>query len=229
MSNLCVIPARGGSKRVPRKNIRNFCGKPMIAWSIEAAVASGCFSRVIVSTDDPDIASIAAAHGAAVPFMRPASLSDDIAGVMPVVRHALEWAREHATHPRFVACVYATAPFLRPELLRQALQVLVESGADFVLPVVEFEYPVQRALHLNSGGCLEFVEAAHASSRSQDLPIRYHDAGQFFAGRPEAFQNRDTVLSSRCAPLRLDRGECIDIDTEEDWKLAEKMFGIRSK
>jgi len=199
----------------------------MIAWSVEAAVASDCFSQVIVSTDDPDIASVAAVHGAAVPFMRPSSLSGDNAGLMPVVRHALEWVCEHGMQPRFVACVYATAPFLQPALLRRALQLLADSEADFVLPVAEFDYPVQRALHLNPEGCLELVDPSYASSRSQDLPPCYHDAGQFFAGRSDAFRNRDTVLSARCLPLQLGRGESIDIDTEEDWKIAEKMFGLR--
>jgi len=227
MSSICVIPARGGSKRIPRKNIRVFGGKPMIAWPVLAALESGAFDEVIVSTDDQEIAEIAVECGASVPFMRPAELSDDHTGVMPVVRHAITFLRDSGRAPVLAACVYPTAPFLRAGSLDRAMEELKRTDADFVLSVTSFEYPVQRALKLDEGGRLRFAQPEFALTRSQDLEHRYHDAGQFFAGRAAAMMEYDAVLFARCLPLVIPRDEAVDIDTEEDWQFAGKLHALR--
>lgn len=200
----------------------------MIAWPIEAALKSGAFDDVVVSTDNPEIAAVAEEYGASIPFVRPADLSGDFDGVMPAVRHGVEWMRTHGKAPAFVACIYATAPFVRAEVLRKALDMLAGSGADFVCAVTEFGYPVQRALSLDTAGFLHFAEPAYAMSRSQDLAPRYHDAGQFFIGSASAVGEYDVIVSSRCLPLPVARWEAVDIDTEEDWIFAERLFALRS-
>lgn len=221
---VAIIPARGGSKRIPRKNIRPFAGKPMIAWSIEAALASGVFDEVIVSTDDQEIADIAKAHGASVPCLRPAELSGDTAAFMPVIRYHLNALAEPAD---FACCVYATAPFIQPERLAEAMRNLMASDADFVFSVTPFEYPVQRSLRLNESNLLTFAEPEFALKRSQELEHRYHDAGQFFGGRIAAIMQHDAILFARCLPLIVPRDEAIDIDTEDDWRFAEKLHSLR--
>lgn len=223
---LAVIPARGGSKRIPRKNIRVFDGKPMIAWPIGALLDSGVFDEVIVSTDDQEIAAIAKDHGARVPFIRPAELSDDHAPVLPVLRHAIAWLRDRGPAPSVAFCAYPASPFLRPANLRQAMKVLEESDADFVLSVAAFDFPVQRALRLDEGGKLRFVQPEFALTRSQDLEQRYRDAGQFFGGRAAAIMEHDAVLFARCLPLVIPRDQAVDIDTEEDWRFAEKLHAL---
>ncbi len=227
MNSVCVIPARGGSKRIPRKNIRAFGGKPMIAWPILAALESRVFDEVIVSTDDPEVARIAEDFGASVPYVRPAELSDDHTGVMPVVRHAIAFFRDSGRAPLLAACVYPTAPFLRAASLRRAMEELTASDAEFVLSVTSFDYPVQRALKLDEAGGLRFAQPEFALTRSQDLEQRYHDAGQFFAGRVTAIMEHDAVLFSRCLPMIIPRDEAVDIDTEEDWQFAEKLCALR--
>ncbi|WP_257292348.1 pseudaminic acid cytidylyltransferase, partial [Endozoicomonas sp. ONNA1] len=153
--NVAIIPARGGSKRIPRKNIREFCGKPMIAWSIEAALESGCFDRVIVSTDDETIAEVARQFGAETPFSRPAALSDDFTGTLPVIRHAVEWLIQSGIAINYACCLYATAPFVSAESIREGHRKLLESGCNFALTVTSFAFPIQRALKINEGGRLE--------------------------------------------------------------------------
>jgi pseudaminic acid cytidylyltransferase len=227
MSILAIIPARGGSKRIPRKNVRPFHGKPMIAWSISAALESHVFDEVIVSTDDEEIASFAEDYGASVPFRRPADLSNDFAPTMPVMSHAIRWWEEHRGSVEIACCLQATAPFIRPSILREGLNLLSESPADFVLSVTRFAYPVQRSLKLNSEKMLDFVEPENALKRSQDLEPRFHDAGQFFIGRAGAFFRYQAVLFGKCLPIIVPEDEVVDIDTEEDWRLAEKLFSIR--
>lgn len=221
---VAIIPARGGSKRLPRKNIRPFAGKPMISWSIEAALESAVFDDVIVSTDDEEIAEIARASGASIPGLRPAELSGDTAAFMPVIRHHLRLLPEPA---ELACCIYATAPFVRAAALRQAVQTLRESEAEFVLSVTAFDYPIQRALKLNDSKQLGFVQPEYALKRSQELEPRYHDAGQFFGGRVSALMEHDAVLFARCMPLIIPRDEAVDIDTEEDWRFAEKLHALR--
>lgn len=222
---LAVIPARGGSKRIPRKNIREFCGRPMIAWAIEAARESGCFERIIVSTDDAEIAQISCQWGAEVPFVRPAALSDDYTGTIPVVAHALNWHMQHAAEkPEGVCCVYATAPFVRPEDLRQGLDALLRHGVDYAFSVTSFPFPIQRAVRIKANGRVEMFHPEHCNTRSQDLEEAYHDAGQFYWGRAEAWIDGRPIFNSEAIPVHLPRHRVQDIDTVEDWKRAELMF-----
>lgn len=230
---IAVIPARGGSKRIPRKNIRLFEGKPIIAWSIEAAIASGCFDRVIVSTDDEEIAAIALQYGADIPFMRPQSLADDFSGTADVVRHAIKSmntvSAEQQDMPlqKVVAacCLYATAPFVFPADISAGLQKLKEDQCDFVLAVTEFEFPIQRAIKLDVQSHVAMLNPEYASTRSQDLVKTFHDAGQFCWGMSDAWLQDKPIFSSRTAAIVIPRYRVQDIDTENDWRRAELMFG----
>lgn len=223
--NLCVIPARGGSKRIPRKNIRNFCGQPMIAWSIAAAQNSGIFDHVIVSTDDEEIAEIAIAHGASVPFMRPAALADDYTGITSVIRHAITWLRDVGKEFNLVTCVYATAPFIQSHDLVESSAILQrQPDADFVLAVTSFASPVQRAIAPSSKGWLKFLWPEFGHTRSQDTQESYHDAGHFFMGRSDAFMRYATTLSGQTLPYLIPRILSQDIDTHEDWQHATELF-----
>lgn len=222
--NVAIIPARGGSKRIPRKNIRDFCGKPIIAYSIEAAQKSSLFDRIIVSTDDMEIAEIALKYNAEVPFMRPKELADDYTGTNAVVKHAIKWLKAQGSQIEFVCCIYATAPFVSAELLRKGVKILVSSGKDFAISVTTYSFPIQRSLHLTSDGSLEPIWPENMSKRSQDLEETYHDAGQFYWGRPEAFLNETSGIPKTPVPIVLPRYLVQDIDTFEDWKRAELMF-----
>lgn len=222
--NLAVIPARGGSKRIPRKNIKEFCGKPMLAWSIEAAQQSGCFDDVIVSTDDEEIAAVAQQYGATVPFMRPAELSDDMTGTSPVVWHAIETLAAQGKEYNQVCCIYATAPFLAAESLKQAMDLLQQESASFVFSVTSFPYPIQRALRINSQGHAEMREPEYGPTRSQDLEEAFHDAGQFYLGSATSWLAKKGVFNSGALPFILPRFRVQDIDTPEDWVRAELMM-----
>lgn len=222
--NVAVIPARGGSKRIPRKNIRSFAGKPMIAWPIEAALQSCCFDQVIVSTDDAEIADIARASGAKVPFMRPETLSDDHTGTTPVIRNAIEWFVAQGIVPEQVCCIYATAPFVRPEDIRKGLEVLNSEGCEFAFSVTSYAFPIQRALRLTEQGRVEMFQPEHFNTRSQDLEEAYHDAGQFYWGQSSAWLAGKPIFSPSAAPVILPRYRVQDIDTPEDWERAEWMF-----
>lgn len=224
---IAVIPARGGSQRIPRKNVRPFGGKPMLAWSVEAALASQLFDRVVVSTDDDEIAAVACAHGAEVPFVRPAALADHHTATRPVVLHALRTLGvEPAAHP-FTCWLTATAPFVTAADLRRGLDTLVETGADFALSVARFSFPIQRALRLNAAGRIEMLYPEHRTTRSQDLEPAYHDAGQFYWGRTEAVLADLPTLSPRAVPVMLPTHRVQDIDTPEDWERAERLFRVR--
>ena len=221
---LAIIPARGGSKRIPRKNIKLFCGKPMIAWSIEAARQSGCFDHIVVSTDDAEIAEVARQHGAQVPFMRPAELSDDHTGTTAVIAHAIKWFATQGQTPAQVCCLYATAPFVSADDLRRGLDVLTETGSDYAFSVTSYAFPIQRAIRVNETGRVEMFNPAHFSTRSQDLEEACHDAGQFYWGRAEAWLQGRMIFSPAAAPVMLPRHRVQDIDTPEDWTRAEWMF-----
>lgn len=221
---LAVIPARGGSKRIPRKNIKPFCGKPVIIWSIEAAIYSGCFDRIIVSTDDEEIADVARTHGAEVPFMRPSELSDDHTGTTPVIAHAIEWQCKNGITPLAACCIYATAPFLRAEDLRRGLEDLKKTGADYVFSVTRYEFPVQRAIRIANSGRVEMLFPENFNTRSQELEETYHDAAQFYWGRAQAWLDGERIFSEMAIPLVLPRHRVQDIDTQEDWERAEWMF-----
>lgn len=221
---LAVIPARGGSKRIPRKNIKPFCGKPMIARSIEAALASGCFDRVIVSTDDAEIADVARQYGAQVPFMRPAELSDDYTGTVPVIRHAVDWFIANDEAPEQVCCIYATAPFVSGEDIRRGLEALTSDNCDYAFSVTSYAFPIQRAIRITSLGRVEMFHPEHFNTRSQDLEEAYHDAGQFYWGRALAWQEGRVIFGPYSSPVLLPRHRVQDIDTPEDWERAEWLF-----
>jgi N-acylneuraminate cytidylyltransferase len=221
---LCVIPARGGSKRIPNKNIKEFCGKPIIGWSIEAAIHSGCFDKVIVSTDDENIANIAISFGAEVPFFRPVNLADDYTGTVAVIQHATKWVSENWQQPDYVCCVYATAPFVRSLDITLGYEKILNEEADYVFSVASFESPIQRAIKINSAGRVEMMYPEHLNSRSQDLEEGYYNAGQFYWGTGEAWLTGKRVLSGNSSPIIVPRGRVQDIDTLEDWEHAELLF-----
>lgn len=220
---VCVIPARGGSKRIPRKNIRDFCGKPMLCWSIEAALSSGVFDRIIISTDDDEIADVATAAGAEAPFRRPAELADDHATTIAVIVHALDWLEARGDTPKALCCLYATAPFAQAQDIRDGLTRL--SDADWVIPVTTYAHPIQRALRQNHAGELAMLDPTLYATRSQDLEEAWHDAGQFYWAKSEAWRDparAPYVSHTRALPLPRHRVQ--DIDTPEDWARAEAMF-----
>lgn len=221
---IAVIPARGGSKRIPRKNIRNFAGRPIIAWSIEAAARSGCFHRIIVSTDDAEIASVARQCGAETPFMRPPELADDHAGTLPVMHHAVQWMVDAGMEPQQACCIYATAPFVQAEDIRRGLEVLEHGGCDYAFSVTRYPSPIQRALRLSDAGRIGMFQPEYFDCRSQDLEEAFHDAGQFYWGRAKAWLSEKTIFSADAAPVLLPRHRVEDIDTQEDWVRAEAMF-----
>ncbi len=226
---LAVIPARGGSKRIPRKNIRDFFGKPIIAYSIEQALASDLFDHVIVSTDDESIASVARTHGAETPFIRPAELADDYTGTNAVVKHAIEWYQEHGESVSLACCIYATAPFIKHEYLRDGHDRLVNSESLFAFSVTSFSFPIQRALRITESGQVDAFWPEHIASRSQDLEDAYHDAGQFYWGKANAFLEEEVMYSNVSIPVVLPRSQVQDIDTMEDWEYAEMLYGLMSK
>lgn len=221
---IAVIPARGGSKRIPRKNIKPFCGKPMIGWTIEAAVQSGCFERIIVSTDDVEIAEVARKFGAEVPFLRPANLSDDHSGTGPVVAHAIQWLTNEGSAPDLACCLYATAPFLRAEDIRCGYAAIREQGADYAFSVTSFPFPIQRALYLTETKRVAMFQPEHLATRSQDLTEAYHDAGQFYWGTAQAWCEGRRLFDAGSIPIELPRHRVQDIDVPEDWERAAWMF-----
>lgn len=224
--NIAVIPARGGSKRIPLKNIKLFAGKPMIAWSIEAAKQTGLFDRIIVSTDSLEIAEVAKSYGAESPFLRPKELADDFTGTVAVVRHAVEWFCEHVKKPDYVCCIYATAPLIQPFYLKKAYNMLVESQKSFAFSITSFPSPIQRALRLKADMSVEMFYPEHAMTRSQDLEEAFYDAGQFYWGQAEAFLRELPVFAAHSIGVRLSRYLVQDIDTQEDWEVAQYMFEV---
>lgn len=218
---LAVIPARGGSKRIPRKNIKLFNGKPMIAWSIEAAKSSGLFERIIVSTDDVEIAEVAKQWGAEVPFMRPEVLSNDHAGTTPVIAHATQWAIDQGLDVEAVCCIYATAPFVQVDDLKRGWDALNSGDWDYAFTVTDFAAPIFRAFKETEEGGIEMFYPEHFATRSQDLPVALHDAGQFYWGRPPAWIEGKRIFDQRSKPVVIPRWRVQDIDTPDDWARAE--------
>lgn len=221
---VAVIPARGGSKRIPRKNIRNFSGRPIIAWSIEAALRAGCFDLVVCSTDDEEIATVATAAGASVPFRRPPALADDFTGTTAVIAHAIDELELLGHSPSMVCCLYPTAPFIQPMDLIASLEMLESDELDYVFPVTPYEYPVQRCLRRSAGGHIQMREPEFFHVRSQDLEECFHDAGLFYWGRANAWREGKVIFSSRSASILLPGSRVRDIDTEDDWVIAELLF-----
>ncbi len=223
--NIAIIPARGGSKRIPRKNIKLFHGKPMIAYSIEAAHLSGCFDKVIVSTDDQEIADIAIQYRAEAPFLRPAKIADDFATTMDVMQHAINWCLEQKWSVDKVCCIYATAPFILPEYIKQGLQSVSAENVEYAFSATTFPFAIQRAISLDKSGSVNMFSPEYANTRSQDLEEAYHDAGQFYWGKASAFLTGKAIFSEHSKAVVLPRKRVLDIDTPEDWELAEYLFG----
>lgn len=222
--NLCIIPARGGSKRIPRKNIKLFNGFPLIAYSIKNAQNSGIFDKIIVSTDDEEIAKIANKFGADVPFIRPKSLSDDFVGTSAVVVHAIEQMQEKCD---VVCCLYATAPLINEEILKKAYEEFKKSKKEFLFSISEFSYPVQRAL--KNPDEISMLYPEFGSFRSQDLEKAYHDAGAFYFGSKNSWQEKKAIFSPHSKGFTLPRFQVCDIDTPQDWEMAELMYEILVK
>ena len=220
---VAIIPARGGSKRIPRKNVREFAGKPMIAHSLEAATLSGLFERVIVSTDDSEIAEIAVRYGAEAPFVRPAELSNDYAGTTEVIAHAVTWLRNEGHDVSAACCIYATAPFIRVEDLRAGLTTFETGAWQFVFSATNFAFPIFRSFGRQPGGGLEMYFPQHFATRSQDLPEALHDAGQFYWGRPQAWVDGVRIFGESSTIVMIPRWRVQDIDTDDDWTRAEMM------
>jgi N-acylneuraminate cytidylyltransferase len=222
MNTLCIIPARGGSKRIPRKNIRNFLGKPIIAYSIEAAVKSGIFSEVMISTDDAEIAGIAKEYGAQVPFFRSPKNSSDMAFTVPVLLEVLDEYQKLGKNFAAVACVYPCAPFVSLDLLKQASEVL-QSGADSVAPLIRYSAPPQRRLVVRDG-IATMLHPENYNRRSQDFEAEYQDAGQFYFLRTEALRKDPMLYCGVCKPVIISESDAQDIDNEEDWRMAEFKY-----
>jgi N-acylneuraminate cytidylyltransferase len=222
--NIAIIPARGGSKRIPRKNIKLFCGKPILAYSILAAQKTHLFDKIIVSTDDREIAEVALEWGAEVPFMRPQHLSDDYATTIDVIKHALEWLNENDRVYDHACCIYATSPFVRVSDLKKGYELLKNEGISFSFPVTTFPSSIFRALQLTPDNRLKMFRPEHLNTRTQDLPEAYHDVGQFYWGKTDAFLNKSDLFIELSKPIIIPRHLAQDIDTPEDWQQAELMY-----
>lgn len=227
---IAIIPARGGSKRIPQKNIKHFCGKPMLEYAVHAAVSSNLFDHIIVSTDCKSIKNVAESCGASVPFLRPAELSDDYTGTGAVVNHAIRWFEENVNQTDYVCCIYPTVPFLKGTDLIKAYEALLENpDKSFCFSVGRYAYPVQRALTFNDKNELSMLFPHHVGTRSQDLKEVFHDAGQFYFGHSGAFIKNIQTFSSSSIPYFMSRERVLDIDNDEDWKQAELMFELLKK
>lgn len=225
MSAVAIIPARGGSKRIPRKNLKLFHGEPMIVRSIRLALACGLFEQVVVSTDDAQIAEVAREHGAQVPFLRPAALADDFTGTTAVIAHAVDALAQQGQTFDYACCIYATAPLLQGRFLREGFELLERHPErSFAFSVCGFGFPIQRALTLTGEGALTALYPEYRQTRSQDLPPAFQDAGQFYWGRSAAWLRGDVVFSERSLPVLLPRHLVQDIDTAEDWQRAEYLY-----
>ena len=220
--NLCVIPARGGSKRIPKKNIKKFCGIPIIAWSIKQAIESKCFDKIIVSTDNAEIANLAKKYGAEAPFMRSKKLSDDYTGTVPVISHAVKWQIENFQKPHFVCCIYATAPFVKSKDLKYGLKILKKFASEYTFSATNYTYPIQRSFRIKKNKKIEMFYPKHYNSRSQDLEEVFHDAGQFYWGFNDAWDSSIDPFSGSI-PLLIPSWRVQDLDTYDDWIRAELM------
>ena len=228
MKKLAVITARGGSKRIPRKNILPFLGKPILAYSIEAAIKSGQFDEVMVSTDDEEIAQIAREYGAKVPFMRSDATSNDFANTEDVLLEVLDEYEKRGESFDLICCIYPTAPFVTADKLNEALNKLLSSDADTLIPVVRFSYPPQRALVMKDD-YLEFKYPEHMLSRSQDLEPHFHDVGQFYMMKTEGFKKNKAIMRGKILPLEMPELEVQDIDNMTDWQIAEIKYQFMHK
>jgi N-acylneuraminate cytidylyltransferase len=228
-SAIAIIPARGGSKRIPRKNIKLFAGKPILQYSVEAALRSECFAEVMVSTDDEEIAETARKAGARVPFMRTPENSNDQAMTAEVLREVILEYRKRGQDFASLACFYPTAAFVTPDRVREGMELLRKTGCDSVLPVVRYSYPIQRALKMEPDGRTVMFWPENYNKRSQDLTPAFHDSGQFYCLKTSSLLSQMRLFASHTVPIELPESEVQDIDNEEDWKVAEMKFSILRK
>lgn len=223
---VCVIPARGGSKRIPRKNIRPFYGKPMILWALECAQEADIFSEIVVSTDDEEIRDLCSLHGASIPFLRPAKLADDFTDTVSVIAHAIEEMCVSKSDDN-VCCIYPTSPLMKPAFLADTHEIIKSREVDYVVPITEFAYPVERALKLEGEDFIKMVNESAYAKRSQDTVAYWHDVGQFYWGKRAAWLAKSPILNSNSIGYPIPRSYVSDIDTEEDWKIAELLFRLK--
>ncbi|MCH9769345.1 MAG: pseudaminic acid cytidylyltransferase [Gammaproteobacteria bacterium] len=222
---VAIIPARGGSKRIHRKNIKEFLGAPIISYSIKAAAKTNLFDEIIVSTDDEEIAEIASCYGAKTPFLRPSNLSDDHTGTLPVICHAIKQVEKiYNKSATDACCIYPTAPLIQATHLTQARQMLTTYNADFVFSAAEFRYPIFRSFKILEGGHCKMFWPDMYAKRSQDIPNAYHDAGQFYWGTRDAFITKSQLYSEKSIPMVLPHLLVQDIDTIQDWEMAEQLY-----
>lgn len=221
---VAIIPARGGSKRIKDKNIRDFGGQPMIFWAISNAIKSGIFDRIIVSTDSIEVKAIALECGAEVPFIRPAHLSNDLAGTLPVIKHCIDWLEGHDETLSEVCCIYPATPFLEPQDLQKGFRRLFKNDVCFSFSITSYAHPIQRALRINENGLVKMIKKKNSDNQTQDLSEMYHDAGQFYWAMASNWRSESSILSSRASGIIIPRYRAIDIDTWEDWTFAEIIF-----
>jgi N-acylneuraminate cytidylyltransferase len=229
MKTIAIIPARGGSKRIPRKNVRPFMGQPVIGYPIQAAIDSGCFDEIMVSTDDKEIADVAKKFGAAVPFLRSSETSNDHASTADVLLEVLQ--EYEKLNKRFdnCCCLYPVTPLVSKEILQTAFDKFIVSKADSLMPVVRYSHPIQRALQINEEGFLRYIQPENAMLRTQDLPPCYHDAGQFYFFKTDSFLKNKTLVSKNTLAFELSEQLVQDIDNEDDWKMAELKYILLTK
>jgi pseudaminic acid cytidylyltransferase len=225
MNSVAIITARGGSKRIPRKNIRSFAGKPILLYPIEAALKSGAFSEVMVSTDDPEIAELAKKAGAKVPFFRSSKNSDDFSSTADVLTEVLEQYRSIGQNFETFCCLYPTAPFVTAERLKEASELLKQDKIETVVTVTRYGHPIQRAFKIEHG-LLHMLDTKYRSVRSQDLQPAFHDVGQFYFGKSAPFLQSKKLFTEQTLPIVVPESQVQDIDTEEDWKLAELKYQL---
>jgi pseudaminic acid cytidylyltransferase len=225
--NIAIIPARGGSKRIPKKNIRPFLGKPMLLWVLDTVISSNIFDRVIVSTDDIEIANLAKEAGAEVPFMRPSQLSDDFSDTSDVIAHAIDWLiSQGKLDVKVVACIYPTAPFLNSDDLKRGIDMMSNGDWDYVISVTDFYAPIYRSFKRLENGGLEMIFPEYYDARTQDLPRAYHDAAQFYLAPPDSWLKKTKIFSSKSYGLCIPSWRAQDIDTEDDWRRAEYLGSL---
>lgn len=225
--NVCIIPARGGSKRIAGKNLKSFMGRPILTYSIDIAKKAKIFDQIIVSTDCQEIADIALSYGALVPFMRPAKIADDHATTLDVIKHAIQWLNINEKQTiSAVCCLYATVPFLRSSDLCDGLNLLVSTNCQYSFAATRFSYPIQRALRLTSQNNVDMIWPKHSSTRSQDLETIYHDAGMFYWGKPSAFLSDLAIFAPHSKAVTIPHFRVQDIDEPDDWLRAEMLYQI---
>jgi N-acylneuraminate cytidylyltransferase len=222
--NIAIIPARGGSKRIPKKNIKDFLGKPIIAYSIETAARTNLFERIIVSTDSDERASVACEYGAETPFIRPGDISDDYTGTHKVIGHAVRWLENHNEHPDYVCCIYATAPLIHEDDIMVGYNLIKENKWDSIIAATNYSYPIYRSFKMLPNGGLEMIFPEHYNSRSQDLTEVYHDAGQFYWATPDIWTSEPKGYNKNSSIIKIPNHRVQDIDTIEDWTRAEIIY-----